>query len=300
MKKLNLVMLLILPMIFMASCKKKELASPVINEVHDITENSAKINFDVSANKNSSVSEHGIVWGIAAHVTTDDNKIIVGEGQGNFSIQITGLNTSTTYFVRAYAINSEGIAYSAAITFTTGIIDITTPGPVIDFDGFEYETIVLGNGQEWMTNNLRNLNYANGDPIPNVQDAEAWGNLSSGAWVHYNNDSQYENPYGKLYNWYTVNDSRGICPEGWHVPTVDDFDELIAYSGGIENAGALFNNELGGERWTNMGMFNYGGQVGFWWSSTPMTAKVTSSLGTLMGYANPIPNKGLSVRCIKN
>ena len=300
MKNLKFIFIALLALISIVSCKKKELAIAEINEAFEVTENSAKLTGEVFADKKSGISEYGVCWDTVSNPTLSNNKLVIGTDIGEFSITLSGLNASTTYYVRAYATNGQGTAYSNLISFETDVMDITIPGQVVNFEGYEYTTVVLGNSQEWMTNNLRNLNYANGDPIPNVQDAEAWGNLSSGAWVHYNNDSQYENPYGKLYNWYAVTDSRGICPSGWHVPTAEDFDELIAYSGGVENAGAIFNNELGGERWTNMGMFNYGGQVGFWWSSTPLTAKVTSSLGTLLGYANPIPNKGLSVRCIKD
>lgn len=61
-----------------------------------------------------------------------------------------------------------------------------------------------------MGENLRTTVYANGDPIPNVTDDVQWENLSAGAWAHYNNDNQYENPYGKLYNWYTLADPRNV------------------------------------------------------------------------------------------
>lgn len=300
MKNVKFNIFLLLTVVFISSCKKKELANVTINEAEEITENSAKISFEIMANKKSTVGEFGVVWDTVANPTTSNNKLIVGSGVGNYSAILIGLNTSTTYFVRVYAINSTGTAYSSAVSFTTEVMDITTPGPVVDFDGYEYPTVVLGNGQEWMTNNLRNSNYANGDVIPNVQDSSAWSGLNTGAWVHYNNDVLNENPFGKLYNWYAVDDTRGLCPGGWHVPSAEDYQALIDYAGGIEHAGALFTNELGGERWVVLGMFNYGGQVGFWWSSTPFTAKVSTGQGILMPYANPAPNHGFAVRCIKN
>ena len=109
-------------------------------------------------------------------------------------------------------------------------------GSVSDQDGNTYATIQIGT-QEWMAENLRTTKYANGDPIPNVTDANQWSNLTTGAWVHYNNDSQYEIPYGKLYNWYTVADPRNVCPTGWHVPTDAEWTVLIDYLGGESVAG---------------------------------------------------------------
>jgi len=90
-------------------------------------------------------------------------------------------------------------------------------GSVTDIDGNTYATIQIGR-QVWMAENVRTTCYRNGDTIPNVKDGGAWGRLTTGAWAHYENDVQYENPYGKLYNWYAAADRRGICPQGWHVP----------------------------------------------------------------------------------
>ena len=120
---------------------------------------------------------------------------------------------------------------------TIDSITYTTPVTGVTFNGYTYSSIVLGNGQEWMAENLRTTSYANGDPIPNITDATQWSNLTTGAWVHYNNDSQYENPFGKLYNWYTVNDSRNVCPLGWHVPSDTEWTALSDYLGGEAVAG---------------------------------------------------------------
>ena len=85
------------------------------------------------------------------------------------------------------------------------------------------ETVVIGN-QEWMKKNLDVSMYRNGDLIPEVKDKQEWINLTTGAWCYYNNDSQNGKLYGKLYNWYAVNDSRGLAPEGFHVPTIDELN----------------------------------------------------------------------------
>ncbi len=74
--------------------------------------------------------------------------------------------------------------------------------------------------QYWITKNLDVTTYRNGDTIPKVTDDAEWAALTTGAYCYYDNDSAtYAATYGKLYNWYAVNDSRGLAPEGWHIPT---------------------------------------------------------------------------------
>jgi len=102
-------------------------------------------------------------------------------------------------------------------------------GAVTDIDGNIYKTIRIGN-QEWMTENLKVTHYRNGDPLPNLKNNSDWVSACNGAWCLYNNESNSD-IYGKLYNWYAVNDSRGLAPEGWHVPTDDEIKELEMYLG---------------------------------------------------------------------
>src|SRR5690606_15641997 len=102
--------------------------------------------------------------------------------------------------------------------------------------------------QEWMTQNLRTTKYKNGDALPNVTNNTDWGNLGSGAYCWYNNNNGYEQPYGKLYNWYAVNDARGLCPTGWHVPTDAEWDTLTTFLGGLSAAGGPMK-EAGTAHW---------------------------------------------------
>ncbi len=76
---------------------------------------------------------------------------------------------------------------------------------------------------------------SNGDPVPNVTDKSEWENLETSAYCNYNNDSSYVSTNGRLYNWYTVKDSRKIAPKGWHVPTDEEWKKLEDYLG--SNAG---------------------------------------------------------------
>jgi uncharacterized protein (TIGR02145 family) len=83
-----------------------------------------------------------------------------------------------------------------------------------------------------MRENLDVVTYRNGDIIPQVTDPSLWSSLTTGAWCYYNNDANNGGIYGKLYNWYAVNDPRGLAPEGWHVPTDEEWETLTNKLGG--------------------------------------------------------------------
>jgi uncharacterized protein (TIGR02145 family) len=193
---------------------------------------------------------------------------------------------------------------------------------VKDRDGNVYHTIKIGS-QVWMVENLKTTKYQNGDAIPNVIDNKAWENLKTGGWCNYNHNSNNGTTYGRLYNWYAVNDSRELAPAGWHVPSDAEWEKLIAYLGdnaseklkeigtkhwespnksAIDNTG--FNalpgaNRNKGERFSGIG--SYGG----WWCSTE--SSISNATNRLMYYydsrvykRNPTKGKGFSVRCIKD
>ena len=94
-----------------------------------------------------------------------------------------------------------------------------------DYDGNVYTTVQIGN-QLWMAENLKVTHYRNGDVIPNITNNGEWGSLSTGAYGVYDNNPANADTYGNLYNWYAVDDSRNIAPEGWHVPTDEEIKEL--------------------------------------------------------------------------
>ncbi len=295
--------------------------------IGNITSTSATSGGNVTNNGGTPVTQRGLVWSTSPNPTTANNSTNDGSGTGNFTSNLSGLTASTTYYLRAYATNSAGTAYGNELSFTTtagggGIV--SNPGAGVTFDGYTYASIVLGNGQEWMAENLRTTTYANGDPIPNVTGAE-WENLTTGAWVHHNNDSQYENPYGKLYNFYTVDDPRNVCPTGWHVPTDAEYTLLNDYLGGetvaggkmkstgtqywsSPNTGATnesgFSGLPGGARNFN-GTFIYIGGIGLWWSSTEYVPGLAWYRS--LDYNEPIfyrPDNstkcGFSVRCLRD
>ena len=108
-------------------------------------------------------------------------------------------------------------------------------GTVKDIDGNIYKTVKIGS-QWWMAENLKVTHYRNGDKIPCLTDDDEW-DRPTGAYCYYDNDTDNIGKYGMLYNWFAVNDERSIAPEGWHVPTDAEWQELVDYLGGDSVAG---------------------------------------------------------------
>ena len=102
---------------------------------------------------------------------------------------------------------------------------------VTDIDGNIYNTVEIGS-QCWMKKKLKTTTYRNGTAIPNVADTSVWSNLTTGAYVWYDNDISWKDAYGALYNWYAVNDDSGLCPTGWHTPDSSDWAALGNFIGG--------------------------------------------------------------------
>jgi len=99
--------------------------------------------------------------------------------------------------------------------------------------GSSYEEVEIGD-QVWMTENLNVEKFRNGDPIPHANAISKWrkaGLEEQPAWCYYDNDPANGEKYGKLYNWYAVNDLRGLRPEGWKIPSKEDWKALENYLG---------------------------------------------------------------------
>jgi len=185
-------------------------------------------------------------------------------------------------------------------------------------------TIVIGT-QQWMEKNLEVVTYRNGNIIPQVTDPTAWAALTSGAWCYYNNDVANGAIYGKLYNWYAVNDPRGLAPTGWHVPTDAEWTTLETTLGGTAVAGGKMKT-TGITRWTTPntgatnesgfaglpggsrfsdGAFGSVGNNGCWWSSSGNST--ASAWFRYLDYGNgtitrnsAIKRYGFSVRCLRD
>ena len=101
--------------------------------------------------------------------------------------------------------------------------------------------------QVWMVENLNVDKFRNGEIIPEAKTDAEWKKAAENkqaAWCYYNNDSSNGTKYGKLYNWYAVNDPRGLAPKGWHIPSDKEWTDLTDYLGGIGRAGARRQNSV--------------------------------------------------------
>ena len=177
--------------------------------------------------------------------------------------------------------------------------------------------------QIWMAENLNVEKFRNGDPITQIKTDAEWVNAGENkqpAWCYYNNNSANGSKYCKLYNWYAVNDPRGIAPEGWHVSSNTEWMQLINNQG--ENDGMKMKNKKGWKiknKCTNttgfsgfpggfrnyLGEFHTGGETGYWWTSTESDTEnakaffMAFDLNNVPNYSN-YKTAGLSVRCIKD
>ena len=202
---------------------------------------------------------------------------------------------------------------------------IAYDGTVTDIDGNVYMTVKIH--KEWMAENLRTTKYRDGTDIYHYTDTSDWSNAFIGAWCWLDNDSIYEKPYGKLYNWNAVIDPRGLCPDGWRVPSETDWTNLWTLLGGLNVAGGKmkedghihwespnamyasndsgFSGLPGGWRHDD-GQFTYIGWYGFWWSSTDVSATNQAWYASLykgnetLTWNNFSKKSGLSVRCIRD
>jgi uncharacterized protein (TIGR02145 family) len=255
-----------------------------------------------------------------------------------------------------YALHAENVSLEASVTGDTLFVgqDSFLIVPGVSFannGGFQEITSVVIGSQEWMNRNLSVATYSDGTPIPQVTNVAQWASLTTGAWCWFANDSaSYSTNYGRLYNWYAVagiydeasaNDStlrKKLAPEGWHVPTDLEWDQLINFldptanggdnpanvaggkmktTGTIQNGTGVWNtpNTLatnqsgftgasGGNRGAN-GSFGNIGNRGYWWTITDSTP--TNAWGRNLVFNGAEVNKfgyfqreGLSVRCVRD
>ena len=197
---------------------------------------------------------------------------------------------------------------------------------ITDADGNIYTSVTIGT-QTWMVENLKTTKYNDGTAIPNVTDNTGWGALLTGAYCWYQNDISNKNPYGALYNAF-VGATGKLCPSGWHVPSVDEWNTLTTYLGGqlvaggklkeagtahwiTPNTGATnesgFTALPGGSRQFYNGTYSGIGVIGIYWSATEtpvqnnhFNAIPMSNENTTANPGQYVKSTGSSVRCIKD
>lgn len=217
----------------------------------------------------------------------------------------TGLVNHTEYVYRVVAFNATGNgAYS-----NLAVIGV-------------YAYVQIGTAF-WMQQNLDVEYYRNGDLIPQVTDPTKWANLTTGAWCYYQNNTANGVVYGKLYNWYAVNDPRGLAPKGWHVATNSEWITLTNELGGTAVAGGALKST---EYWTspNTGATNSSGFTavgggariaqaafankgiwGAWWTADNDTEgisfyRIVYNDNTKSEGYHIYNQYGMSVRCVKD
>lgn len=232
---------------------------------------------------------------------------LVSDGQMSMKIKIIGTPTTSP------VISTLNYSYTDSFSTFSGTIPISVSNDNI-------EIVTIGT-QIWMTKNLDVSTYRNGDPIPQVQDHTAWAALTTGAWCYNENSTANGTTYGKLYNWYAVNDPRGLAPVGYHVPSDTEWTALTTFLGGENVAGGKmkattlwaspntatnssgFTGLPGGFR-SNDGAFSNVGSIGYWWSSSEDGTHAwlrylfyNEDVAT-RNYNNKID--GFSVRCLRD
>ena len=296
-----------------------------------VTDVEAYIGGNVLNDGGTPIVQRGVCYSHNPLPTLADNYTVNGSGLGVFEAHLTGLTPDSVYYARAYATNGVFTMYGnqqVIITRAGTILISSSQGAgVTDSEGHFYSSVVLGNGQEWMAENLRSSFYANGDPIIHMPDSTQWhfttGN-QNGAWVNFNNDSQNDLLFGKLYNGFAIIDTRNVCPTGWHVPTLQELESFVNYLGGFLDAAAHlmklpgnawpvpnyystnasgFSSKLNGFR-SAESLFHPHGSV--WWTSTESLNQNFLWTMRLLQYDNSVHisdiqlQNGFSVRCVKD
>jgi len=224
------VKLLILIILFFSS-SLKVFSQPIISslQIVEVGNTSVSLQCEVLNENGNFVTNRGFVWDDTMNpiIETGMGFSDSGEDIGLFCDTITGFNDGQIYYIRAYAINDDGITYSDTEQFST--LELNNCGVITDLrDGNTYETVEIG-AQCWMAENLRYLPTVTGDFADWYSESSNYAvydyisndNLVSQAIL----EDEYRN-YGVLYNSYAAN---AACPEGWRLPTETDLNVLENY-----------------------------------------------------------------------
>jgi len=308
----------------------------VTGEVTNITTTSATCAGNVTSDGGAAIIARGVCWSTTENPTIDTYKTSNDTGTGTFASNLTSLSPYTTYYVRAYATNSEGTTYGEEKTFTTLYVDIEYNTFTDTRDYKVYKTVTIGE-QEWMAENLAYL--------PAIS-APAGGSSTEPRYNVYGYDGtdvaeakltdNYQT-YGVLYNWTAAmngaasSDSnpsgvQGSCPPGWHLPSGAELRTLTSYLGETSAGGKM--KEVGNSHWNspnegatnesgfsalpggfsdNNGTFDNIGNDGCWWCSTESESLANFAFYLQLHYKSSfvgierMPKRyGLSVRCVRD
>ena len=208
------------------------------------------------------------------------------------------------------------LEYDASANVDDGSCLTGICGNNVIYQGYDYATVLIGE-QCWFAENLRSENYDNDDAIPSGLSNSEWSSTSSGATAVYGASAPHLEAYGRLYNWFAVNDPRGLCPSGWHVPTDVEWTILTDHLGGEPGSQMRATYGWNGYNGTNSsgftalpggarfydGLYFNAGYLGNWWSSSSYHTGAWSR--SLYGEYNYVFRElsssmmGYSVRCVR-
>jgi len=270
--------------------------NPVIN----VSTTSANSGGNVTDNGGAAVMVRGVCWSTSQNPTADDNVTTNGEGLGSYSSYMSDLIPGTTYYVRAYAFNGVDFGYGQQRSFITDE-DFQTGSFIDERDGHEYSWAQFGD-QIWMTENLAYLPYITTTSTasytqPSIYVYDYVGDNVSEA----QSTSNYET-YGALYNWQA---SRQVCPSGWHLPSSDEWGDLVDHIQINDNLSDFQPVLSGAYEYTTVFRFYFMGVFGYWWNNAGSTysaevSRYVNSSNTLH-IAGYLPSRyGYSVRCVQD
>lgn len=330
-KSKQLLILLFYVYVTFTSCNKNEIIEPesIKIELKDLklikaNETSAKLEAVVS-------NSNGYEFGVALSKYNFSKKDFIdsctfykveNNQTDTVKLEISNLLPSTTYYCELYYKIEDNYTFNKSVEFKTREKVYIVFDTIYDIDQNIYNTITIGE-QTWMAQNLRTTTYNDGEPINNLITDDKWYQDSVGGYCWYENNIDYKNTIGALYNGYNIETNK-LCPTGWHIPSDDDWFELVDYlnnhgfenyhaealkteygwinnSNGVNHYGfsALpsgYRNEIGGSHDINS-------FAGYWSSDkNHLSQHYVRKLNTNNTLQPWIANRnvGMAVRCIKD
>jgi uncharacterized protein (TIGR02145 family) len=272
------------------------------------------------------IGQGTVVSGVFAEIDLSDGPYFIetkADPTGGTTYTITGTSQMLSVPYAFYAHQAAGLDEIIEMLIDAGLYRVR------DVDGNVYQVVRIGE-QVWMAENLKTTKYRNGTTIENPTGSSDWQNNTTGAYAWYNNDINWKDSYGALYNWHAVNNTNGLCPTGWHVPTDAEFTAMTNHLGGTSVAGGKMKSTrtvpdphprwespntgaTNESNWSGLpggyrnidGTFNDIGNLGFWWSATEHSAAYAWSRflyygnGSVFRSTN-IKAEGFSVRCLRD
>jgi uncharacterized protein (TIGR02145 family) len=285
-------------------------ATLTTSNASSIQKTTATLNGSITDDGGGTVTASGFQWG-TSNDWTQAASVSGSSTSGNMTANLTGLSKGVTYYFRSYATNEAGTAYGSEKQFTT----LTGPCGLLNsvtYDGYTYDIVEIGT-QCWFAENLRTEIYSNSSSVTSgaslnqtqILNATSglqmiFGEGSTGCVGSQLCDQEASNltNFGRLYNWYAVNDARGLCPTGWHVPTTTEWDVLETFAGGELVAGGRLSEVNPSANFTGTDNYGFTARPGGYWMSLFWSGGNQAYFATSTLNPDPTPGNDVWVRFI--